>query len=640
MSHLATLPGTESRRRDQRRLGRFRLLPGLLLTVGVLMMNGCSSPPIGASLVGPKGSQGQVEKSAVTSGELSANTLSLLHRYDLDRRAASDPGAILSKIYATAVATGDRDLLFVLAELSYLAGEHSRIQGPATNPGAAHQYYLGAAVYAYLFLFGDAHGDRPNGYDRRFRTACAIYNYGLGMALTKSGEDSAIVQLADETRALPVGGITIKLDASALGVPLGQIDKFLVADHFHVRGLSVRNREAGLGAPLIGAGWEDENLRLRRSLPLSAFLRIDATLAGLESGAATAVLELHSIYGKAQVTVGDQSVPLEKDLTTAQAYTLNQEYAWKAERTLFFHPAKAVKSQLIMGEPYQPGRIPLLLVHGTFSSPVWWAEMTNTLNADPILRARYQIWFFLYSTGKPIGNSANELRTMLTDKLAELDPAGTDAGLRQVVVIGHSQGGLLTKLTATDTGDTLWRLMNEQGAYELPVDETERLRLKNLVALKPLPSVRRVVFISTPHRGSYRVGGLVRNLGRWLIELPQTAVNKTSGIVAPTEAATMPTNSFRLFQNSLEGMAPDNPYLLALADLPVAPGIKSHSIIAVEGDSDYHKGKDGVVAYQSAHLEGVDSEYIVRGGHSCQSLPPTIEEVRRILHEHLAAIDQ
>jgi pimeloyl-ACP methyl ester carboxylesterase len=281
-----------------------------------------------------------------------------------------------------------------------------------------------------------------------------------------------------------------------------------------------------------------------------------------------------------------------------------------------------------------------LLVHGTYSSPVWWAEMTNTLNADPVLRERYQVWYFLYSTGKPIGNSAYELRTLLTNKLAELDPTGTDAALGQVVVIGHSQGGLLTKLTAIDTGDALWRLMNEKGASELPVDESERLRLKNLVTLTPLPSVRRVVFISTPHRGSYRVGGLVRNLGRWLIELPQAAANKTTEVVAPTEAATLPTTSRRLFQNSIEGMSPDNPYLLAIADMPVGPGIKAHSIIAVEGDGDYHEGKDGVVAYQSAHLEGVDSEFIVRGGHSCQSLPPTIEEVRRILHEHLAGIDR
>jgi hypothetical protein len=46
-------------------------------------------------------------------------------------------------------------------------------------------------------------------------------------------------------------------------------------------------------------------------------------------------------------------------------------------------------------------------------------------------------------------------------------------------------------------------------------------------------------------------------------------------------------------------------------------------------------GRDGVVAYASAHVDYVESELVVRGSHSCQSLPATIEEVRRILHEHL-----
>ena len=47
------------------------------------------------------------------------------------------------------------------------------------------------------------------------------------------------------------------------------------------------------------------------------------------------------------------------------------------------------------------------------------------------------------------------------------------------------------------------------------------------------------------------------------------------------------------------------------------------------------EGRDGVVAYPSAHVDYVESELVVRGPHSCQNLPATIEEVRRILHEHL-----
>ena len=55
----------------------------------------------------------------------------------------------------------------------------------------------------------------------------------------------------------------------------------------------------------------------------------------------------------------------------------------------------------------------------------------------------------------------------------------------------------------------------------------------------------------------------------------------------------------------------------------------------MKGDGPFEKGDDGVVRYTSTHIEGVESELVVRSGHSCQSDPRTIEEIRRILHEHV-----
>ena len=86
---------------------------------------------------------------------------------------------------------------------------------------------------------------------------------------------------------------------------------------------------------------------------------------------------------------------------------------------------------------------------------------------------------------------------------------------------------------------------------------------------------------------------------------------------------------------SIDSMSPDNPVLKTLADTPLAPGVVGHSIIAVKGDGDPKLGDDGVVAYTSANLDGMESEFIVRSGHSSQGHPFTIEEVRRILLEHL-----
>jgi hypothetical protein len=89
---------------------------------------------------------------------------------------------------------------------------------------------------------------------------------------------------------------------------------------------------------------------------------------------------------------------------------------------------------------------------------------------------------------------------------------------------------------------------------------------------------------------------------------------------------------------SIDDMSPRNPTLLALADTPLAPGVKGHSIIAIDGEETPPEGDDGVVDYASAHLEGLESEFVLQAGHSCQGHPLVIEEVRRILLNHLGGL--
>ena len=84
----------------------------------------------------------------------------------------------MRQLHAKAVATGERDLLFALAELSYLAGDHFSRSVNAPIARDPRDYYLGAAVYAWLFLFGEGTDRSPDAFDRRFRTACDLYNYG------------------------------------------------------------------------------------------------------------------------------------------------------------------------------------------------------------------------------------------------------------------------------------------------------------------------------------------------------------------------------------------------------------------------------------------------------------------------------
>jgi hypothetical protein len=116
--------------------------------------------------------------------------------------------------------------------------------------------------------------------------------------------------------------------------------------------------------------------------------------------------------------------------------------------------------------------------------------------------------------------------------------------------------------------------------------------------------------------------------------LPKTAIVMTETALQLREVDTMPKQIRKAVPTSLDGMSPRNPGLLALAQIPVRPPVRAHSIIAVKGSGPPEKGSDGVVKYTSARQDYVESEFVVRSGHSCQDRPEVIEEVRRILLEH------
>jgi hypothetical protein len=238
---------------------------------------------------------------------------------------------------------------------------------------------------------------------------------------------------------------------------------------------------------------------------------------------------------------------------------------------------------------------------------------------------------FMSNTGNPIAYSALLLRDGLTKAVADLDPEGKDPGLKQMVVIGHSQGGLLTKMTVIDSGTHLWPF--KVSPEDLPVSAETRDLVTHATIFKPLPFVKRVVFIATPHGGSYQALGFLGRLGSWFVNLPGRFVKMN------VELLTLQTKGLYMgtvggIPTSITNMTPGNAFIKNLAAIPISDGVVAHSIIAVDSDGPLKDGGDGVVKYTSAHIDGVESEKVVRSSHSVQGNPETIQEVKRILIEH------
>ena len=141
-----------------------------------------------------------------------------------------------------------------------------------------------------------------------------------------------------------------------------------------------------------------------------------------------------------------------------------------------------------------------------------------------------------------------------------------------------------------------------------------------------------MIFIATPHDGSYQSSQTVVDLFSRLVTLPLTVATASADILASAGDA-LKLKTF----NSISGMSPGNPAIEALRKIPVAPGIHAHSIIPTLQDGPLETRNDGVVEYKSAHIDGVESELVIEGsGHSTQGNPLTVREVRRILLEDLA----
>jgi hypothetical protein len=208
------------------------------------------------------------------------------------------------------------------------------------------------------------------------------------------------------------------------------------------------------------------------------------------------------------------------------------------------------------------------------------------------------------------------------------------------VVIGHSQGGLLARWTVTESGEALVRANTGKSLEELDLSPEQKESVERFAIIHPMPEVRRVIFISTPHRGSILANNIARRIAAKFISLPREVIQTGTQLFSVYERFTLAGKlKWSMPRTSIDSMSPDNPGLLALAELPFPPGVNAHSIIAIKGDEKPPEGDDGVVAYKSAHLEDVESELVVPYGHSCQDKPEVIEEVRRILIEHLSDLE-
>lgn len=285
--------------------------------------------------------------------------------------------------------------------------------------------------------------------------------------------------------------------------------------------------------------------------------------------------------------------------------------------------------------PYERGKVPVVLIHGLWLSPWSWQRMIEALEADPAIRRGYQFWTFGYSTGDPIPYSAYLLRRDLDEVRRKLDPGRSDPAFDRMVLVGHSMGGLLSKMMVVGPGDRLWRVVSDRPFGDLRGDADDIELFRHGLLYEARPEVSRVIFIATPHRGSRVDRGSIQRVGSRLVRAPDPLRAAYERLVARNGDDFFRDHFRKGLPTSIDELEWGSPMLTGLLDLPTKPGVKVHSIIAVRPKTPAAARTDGLVSYESAHLDAVASEKVVSAPHLCQDHPGVIGEVKRILDEHL-----
>ena len=454
--------------------------------------------------------------------------------------------------------------------------------------------------------------------------ACETYNAACGelTVLLRSSEGG---RLWNQPLTLAGNNTTYHLRlepaSNAVWAP-NYFTSFVPADEIKEKLIRKENTHEGVGGALVGVRKVDppEKFAPRRGItaPVTATLDFHATNATLALRRPAKQLTA-TVEGKVRPLNANFSAPISYFPPPGSLMLVGLLGGFRATE----YPAP---TGLYFLQPYDPDRIPVVFVHGLFSTPWTWVKTINGLQADPEIRKHYQFWIFAYPTGNPILYSALRLR----EELAKADQLYPNH--KPYVVVGHSMGGMLTHDQVVTVTEAMWDKSLGQVAKSIFKENSGNSLIVRATTFRANPRIKRVVFICTPHRGSDIASNGIGKIGISLITLPTRLTAVIMDSLTGADLAQLTGSSKRL-PNSITGLKPTSPALPVINSVPIS--VPYHSIIGDRGKDHCPACSDGVVAYWSSHLYGAQSELIVPGPHGSCELPQTIAELDRILRLHV-----
>lgn len=506
------------------------------------------------------------------------------------------------------------------------------------NNEAVLTYYKMAVYLSYSYIAFAHQKQETELYTPRFRRGCDLYNYALSQTirygLTRTPYNPESESRLDEFAV----GSEIPVELSGFDWSRNDVDDLLMAADYIPEEVSLKSRRYGLGVPMIGIRYGDDNGAKGFYPPIATFpitaLYIPGETYDLEATEIQERIILVNPWNQETIKVGPSTLPVEADLTTPLNYMLREagfkQNIWEG----YIAGETDFEGGVNLLQPHQPGRTPIVLIHGLLGSPVSWEVFMNGLMDDPWIRQKYEFWFARYPTGKSFLHNTRALRESLVRLKSELDPTGDDPELNRMVLVGHSMGGVLSTMLTHDSGTQFWDMVWDVPIDQLDLTPDQRRELESLFFFERLSFVDTVFYLAAPHRGAPLAKRPIGRIGSRLTDLPDQARASLKAVSDRNQHHAKVRLTEQSF-NSTHDLRPDSPPIRALQSLQRPQGVTFYNFAGnIEGDRG--EGSDGIVPLPSARLPDAAFEKVVPARHrEIHSHPEVIREVARILKQRL-----
>lgn len=596
----------------------------------------------------------------LTTGKLSASARTALQVVGIDEARCNSNILACRKALIASAGLGDEQRLSALSELwlqEALQYEEMQKLEPVndTLKAATLSAYLESARHAYAYLFYTDRTPDLRAMEDRQAQVRDYYNFSTQQAVVGlfNRYRNQLEKSVSQEKTYLLDFSPWKVSGSTAGLSLshkGQLPNELVAaSALTFKGLRNQYRRDGLGAELVAVfassvvKQEDENKPWSETPFPSVTVMLRFPGNSIESVLAGNQVELQGFdpHKNVSVDVRGIRVPLAANFTSGYGLWLARSgFAQESLLSLIGRSETLDKPRIYLMQPFDPNRRVILMLHGLASSPEAWVNVANEVLGDEELRQNFQIWQVYYPTNLPLPFNNREIRDAVDATLKNFDPQGSRRASRDMVLIGHSMGGVLARLMVSDSGDQLWESVLDRYSISRQREQRLRQKIEPYVIFKAMPQPTRAIFIAAPHRGTPYAENRFARFVSGLIRLPATVLSRV------TEIGQLLVNSDNASDeplvgaiNSIKNLSDQDPFVQESAKLPIPDRVKFHSIMGNDTPKlALEESSDGVVPYASAKLDGAASELVVNSWHSVQETPEAIVEIRRILREHLDSL--